>query len=86
MHVALAIELALELTFARLTLRPPRARAPRAAVSLGDGIDYHQRHGHVGEVICDTLAKLEAAGGPDAFINIKYLVSDARASLSVIAL
>jgi hypothetical protein len=50
---------------------PPRA----CAVSLGDGIDYHQRHGHIGEVIRDTLAKLEAAGGPDAFINIKYLVS-----------
>lgn len=43
-------------------------------MSLGDGIDYHQRFGHIGEVIAETLNKLERKGGPDAFINIKYLI------------
>lgn len=39
--------------------------------NLGDGIDYGQRHGHLGELIQDTLQKLEMRGGPDAYINIK---------------
>lgn len=43
-------------------------------INLGDGIDYHQRFGHIGELIAETLAKLEKKGGPDAFINIKYLI------------
>lgn len=47
---------------------------PTPSESLGDGIDYAQRHGHIGEVIRDTLVKLEARGGPDAFINVKYIV------------
>ena len=53
-------------------------RSPRSvkllAVSLGDGIDYAQRRGHIGEIIRDTLAKLESRGGDDAAINIKYLI------------
>lgn len=43
-------------------------------VHLGDKIDYHQRFGHIGELVQETLQKLERHGGPDAFINIKYLV------------
>jgi hypothetical protein len=43
-------------------------------VHLGDKIDYHQRFGHIGELIQESLQKLEKSGGPDAFINIKYLV------------
>lgn len=57
--------------------RRPRlqcARATRPAESLGDRIDYHQRHGHIGEVIRDTLNKLEARGGPNARINIIYMI------------
>ena len=46
----------------------------RATVSLGDKIDYHQRFGHIGELVNETLTKLEKRGGPDAFINIKYLI------------
>ena len=43
--------------------------------SLGDAIDYSQHEGNcLGEVIADTLALLERHGGPNAFINIKYLV------------
>jgi hypothetical protein len=41
------------------------------AESLEDGIDYHQRFGHLGELIQETLQKLEKRGGPDAFINIR---------------
>lgn len=44
------------------------------AANTGDKIDYHQRFGHIGELIHETLQKLEKRGGPDAFINIKYLV------------
>ena len=43
--------------------------------NLGDTIDYAQREGNcLGEVVADTLQLLELHGGPDAFINIKYLV------------
>lgn len=43
--------------------------------NLGDGIDYSQHEGEcLGEVIMHTLNLLELHGGPDAFINIKYLV------------
>jgi hypothetical protein len=37
-------------------------------------MDYHQRFGNLGEMVHETLRKLEATGGPDAFVNIKYLV------------
>lgn len=46
----------------------------RHTESLGDKIDYHQRFGHIGELITETLQKLELYGGPDAYINIKYMV------------
>jgi hypothetical protein len=46
----------------------------RHTESLGDKIDYHQRFGHIGELITETLQKLEMYGGPDAYINIKYMV------------
>lgn len=43
--------------------------------NLGDGIDYSQRkQENLGELIQQTLEILEAHGGDDAFINIKYLV------------
>ena len=43
--------------------------------NLGDKIDYAQHEGNcMGEVVADTLHLLEIHGGPDAFINIKYLV------------
>ena len=42
-------------------------------VNLGDGIDYGQRKGHIGELISETLQALELHGGPDAYINIKYI-------------
>lgn len=43
-------------------------------MNLGDKIDYHQRFGHIGELVQETLEKLEKHGGPDAYINIKYLI------------
>jgi hypothetical protein len=43
--------------------------------NLGDGIDYGQKnYDCLGELVADTLALLEQKGGPDAFINIKYMV------------
>ena len=45
------------------------------SVNSGDGIDYHQRfHENVGDLIQETLEILERRGGPDAFINIKYMI------------
>ena len=44
-------------------------------VNVGDAIDYHQRfHTNVGDLIQETLEVLEKRGGPDAFINIKYMI------------
>jgi len=43
--------------------------------NTGDGIDYSQRKKeNIGELINETLEKLETHGGEDAFINIKYMV------------
>jgi Parkin co-regulated protein len=49
-----------------------------STVNLGDRIDYHQRFGHIGELIQETLVKLEKRGGPDAFINIKVSTKKAH--------
>jgi hypothetical protein len=44
-------------------------------LNIGDGIDYHQRkQENIGELIQDTLEILEQTGGPDAFVNIKYMI------------
>jgi len=41
----------------------------------GDSIDYSQRkRNNVGELIHETLEMLEMYGGPDAYINIKYMI------------
>lgn len=43
--------------------------------NLGDGIEYGQwKRANLGDLIDETLRKLEETGGPDAFINIKYVV------------
>lgn len=43
--------------------------------NLGDGIDYHQRcDDNVGVLIGEVLNMMERNGGPDAFINIKYMI------------
>lgn len=44
-------------------------------VNTGDGIDYgQQKRSNLGELINETLEKLELTGGEDAFINIKYMI------------
>ena len=44
-------------------------------VSLGDKIDYGQRHRtNIGELVQETLEVLERHGGPHAFINLRYCV------------
>lgn len=43
--------------------------------NLGDGIDYNQRSRlNLGVLILETLEVMEQFGGPDAFINIKYII------------
>ena len=45
--------------------------------NIGDRIEYSQRKGmNVGDAIQTTLEAFEKYGGPDAFINIKYLIPD----------
>lgn len=42
---------------------------------MGAGIDHSTSRGeNVGDLIEDTLQILERYGGPDAFINIKYMI------------
>ncbi|KAG7400934.1 Mitogen-activated protein kinase kinase 5 [Phytophthora boehmeriae] len=44
-------------------------------VNCGDAIDYAQRRQeNVGDLILETLNILEKHGGPDAFVNIKYMI------------
>ncbi|XP_020896676.1 parkin coregulated gene protein homolog [Exaiptasia diaphana] len=44
-------------------------------INSGDGIDYsQQKRENIGDLINETLAKFEQHGGPDAFINIKYMI------------
>jgi len=44
-------------------------------VNIGDRIDYsQQKRGNVGDLIEETLEAFEVHGGPDAFINIKYMI------------
>lgn len=43
--------------------------------NLGDTIEYDQRKGlNIGDLILETLEIMEATGGDDAFINIKYMI------------
>ncbi|CAO1439756.1 unnamed protein product [Diamesa hyperborea] len=42
-------------------------------VHLGEGIDY-DRVGRIGDIIDQTLQKMERCGGTDAYINIKYII------------
>ncbi|KAJ0409228.1 hypothetical protein P43SY_006725 [Pythium insidiosum] len=44
-------------------------------VNCGDAIDYGQRRQeNLGDLILETLHLLERSGGPDAFVNIKYMI------------
>lgn len=44
-------------------------------VNCGDAIDYGQRRQeNLGDLILETLNTLERHGGPDAFVNIKYMI------------
>ncbi|OQR94788.1 hypothetical protein THRCLA_08098 [Thraustotheca clavata] len=43
--------------------------------NLGDAMDFSQRQNNdVGALIQETLEKMERLGGPDAYVNIKYMV------------
>lgn len=44
-------------------------------VNTGDQIDYsQQKKRNIGDLIDETLELFELHGGPDAFINIKYMI------------
>ncbi|KAG7517668.1 parkin coregulated protein [Solea senegalensis] len=44
-------------------------------ICIGDAIDYSQRKGqNIGDLVQETLEKMERYGGEDAFINIKHVV------------
>ena len=44
-------------------------------LNSGDGIDYsQQKRENIGDLIQETLEAFERHGGPDAFINIKYII------------
>ncbi len=46
-----------------------------ASGNVGDSIDYsQQKRVNVGDLITETLEAFERHGGPDAFINIKYMI------------
>lgn len=46
------------------------------------GIDFNQRRRLcLGDLISETLELMELTGGPDAFINIKYMVPSYESSL-----
>ena len=48
---------------------------PYPPVNSGDGIDYsQQKRENIGDLVQETLEAFERHGGPDAFINIKYMV------------
>ncbi|CAM9893867.1 unnamed protein product [Ascophyllum nodosum] len=43
--------------------------------NIGDSIDYNQRSRvNIGVLVMETLEVMEQFGGPDAFINIKYMI------------
>lgn len=47
----------------------------KTLVNTGDAIDYGQRKNeNMGDLIDETLQLLERTGGPDSYINIKYMI------------
>ena len=43
--------------------------------NLGDRIEYSQRkHTNLSDLIQETLEEMEKTGGPEAYINIKYMI------------
>ncbi|XP_063353784.1 parkin coregulated gene protein [Pelmatolapia mariae] len=51
--------------------------------NLGDGIDYGQwKKEDIGELIDETLQIFERYGGPDAYINIKYMIPTYQSCLT----
>merc|ERR1719387_1122877 len=53
--------------------------------NLGDATDFAQAKRdfrNIGELIEETLNLLEISGGPDAFINIKYMVPTYESCMS----
>lgn len=44
-------------------------------MNLGDSMDYSQnKHADLNAYIQETLEKMERTGGPDAYVNLKYMI------------
>lgn len=55
----------------------------RPLENLGDGIDYDQLEKEdIGKLINETLQIFERYGGPDAYINIKYMIPTYQSCLT----
>lgn len=55
----------------------------RPLENLGDGIDYDQlKKEDIGKLINETLQIFERYGGPDAYINIKYMIPTYQSCLT----
>ncbi|KAL0211532.1 hypothetical protein RCL1_005158 [Eukaryota sp. TZLM3-RCL] len=53
-------------------------------VHLQDQIEYGQRkRANLGDLIQETLERLEETGGPDAFLNIKYMIPTYESSCQI---
>ena len=53
-----------------------------ANVNIGDHIEYGQRkHTNLSDLIYETLEEMEKTGGPEAFINIKYMIPTYQSSV-----
>ena len=60
----------------------PYAPPAPPTVNSGDGIDYgQQKRQNMGDLVNETLEAFENEGGPDAFINIKYMVPTFESAL-----
>jgi len=56
-------------------LLPIMALYKNSDLNIGDKIDYaQQKKTNIGALVNETLELLEQYGGPDAFINIKYMI------------
>ncbi|KAK9506944.1 hypothetical protein O3M35_008789 [Rhynocoris fuscipes] len=61
--------------FYRQILPPLNIYKDQYVEDLGDRVDFGQRRKeNISDLIHETLEALERTGGPDAFINIKYMI------------
>ncbi|EAY18655.1 hypothetical protein TVAG_062600 [Trichomonas vaginalis G3] len=51
--------------------------------NIGDRIEYSQRkHNNLSDLIHETLEEMEKSGGPEAYINIKYMIPSYQSAVA----